>query len=229
MGSKQPPADYRACPHKHLTRQRSLDIARLSPALWNKQHNRLGVSWIEITGVEDPTLQMLLDEDVFPAKGVRYIGVNGPLPHDTEKARQAAGAVLKGNKDTFPEETAAGLCQWRYGILGHLLQDEPESFRDVGVIVADSSWTISSADTILQHASTIKFAKEQAAHLGECLLMINAAFRGSPGNKLTKAQSRWLDTLAAQCEVDPITSTATFTYRNKGSRVTMFPVWLLLR
>ena len=215
---------YPGCPRKQATRQRSLDAAQECPALWDRQQNRLGVDWLEITGKQDPTLRMLLNDHILHTGG-KYIGVNGPFPPATP---QDAREVLQGNQALYHQETAQGLCAWHYGLLQDVLSFDSDTYRNVGVIVADTSESVGSRDTIHTLAPIFKFARDQAEHLGQCLLMVNTSYRGAVGGRLKKAKARWLKELGEACGVGPIPEQFSMEYRNKGNNVSMLPVWVVL-
>jgi len=222
--------NYQHCPKKHATRIRTLKAATQCPALWNRQdvgpahpYGRLGVSWLEITGEGDPTFQLLLRAAIL---GAPYIGVNGPFPPATPaRARR----LLQLNRTLFKQETEQGLCEWHYGLLQHVLSRNPDTYSNVGVIVADTSETLASPDTIHTLADIFSFARRQAKILGQCLLMINTSSRGVTGQRLKKRQREWLREVGDACGVGPIPKEFSGEYRNKGSKVSMFPVWVLVK
>lgn len=207
--------EYTMCPTKHQTRLDTFALVRQCPLLWNRSRYRLARSWMTLTGIGDPTLDMLLQAQALQPPQV-FFGINGPPPDETvERGQKTAQAILTANEAAFPYPTRIGVAKWVYGRMEHLLLN-PDPFADVGVLEVDGFYTFGSRDLTALHEPMFTFALDQARRIGQFVLTLNIQRRGSPSCSVQQGEALWKEGLK-QLVGRSIPDQAFYTYTSRGS------------
>lgn len=163
--------DFTASPTKHATREQTFAVVRDSASFWNCLSGEpsacLKKNWLELTSIDDPTFQMLLDANALQPGKSCYIGVsNDP-------------AVIEHNRAAFAAETKAGLAKWICANLEDILADlsfEP----NVGVVVADGYMSVSNRNLRSSFGPIFNYVKARQP----CHLVLNYVLRIRGGQTL---------------------------------------------
>ncbi len=164
---------------KQKTRQKTLDLIRESD-YWvpDAGGGYLNGDWIELSGVNDPTLQMLLDANALrPGKG-KYIGVN------------LDQALLDANAEHFKAATEAGLAEWVCDKWANVMselgdgkdkgpRDQPCKRPDVRVVVFDGINSVANSHIEAIRRPSLNAAKRLYQDNGTVLLVMNFCLRGA--------------------------------------------------
>ena len=198
-----PPDQY---PKKHQIRVGTLDLLRDEThptCLWHNGH--LTHDWVELCGdAPDVTCGLLLKEGaIIPGSG-RYIGVN----RDPD--------IIRRNSQAYAGDTT----QWVHADILHLLSDlDNPTLHNVGVLVFGAFYSPSNLEQDAILTPVLTFARSQYERLGQFLLVINQAMRGTRSVSLAAARTRFAQSIQEYCGIDHIPDSAFITYRSRNANM----------